>query len=332
MGSCCSTGKDLPIANSPSYTQVTDSILQLRQPTVELQEADIQLLVEEKLKEAYDWQLTCVRAVLKQPALGAQEFEEVMERLATDARNYYRTLFLQGTTGENVPFAQIEQSENTLLGFWKSDSALFRYCNLFKSFTICSALKRELIKEHSTGKAKLLKLYDHKAQGPYASRCREDLEQLLTMLAKCETQREVTCKLEAQLAMDQDILATKLAKAQEKAKTKLGEVFDGSEEEHLGRSSMTKTMLQSYASVVDLFNRIESSPGTSNSYAFSGTLGSQKDLFVLKKHISDEPPKREDSVEDRKSVCSESSSPLQGENSLNSRLLYMNREPLNKRE
>jgi len=332
MGSCCSTGKDQPLSNSPSYSKVTDSILQLRQPTVELQEADVQLLVEEKLQEAYEWQLTCMKAVLKQPALDAQEFDELMDRLATDAKNYFRTLFLQGTTGENVPFAQIEQSENTLLGFCKSDSALFRYCNLFKSFTVCSGLKRELVKEHSAGKAKLLKLYDSKAQGPYASRCRDDLEQLLTMLGRCQSMQEVTCKLEAQLVMDQDILATKLSKAQEKAKTKLGEVFDNSAEGPLGQSSMTKTMLQSYASVVDLFNRIESSPGTCNSYAYSASLGSQKDPIGLKKPSSDEPPKREDSGEDRKSQHSESSSSLQGENSLNSRLMCMDRETLSKLE
>lgn len=323
------------MSNSPSFAQVTDSILHMRLATAELKEEDVQLLVEEKLKETYQWHLTCVKAVLdwKEPALDAKEFEEVMEKLVADAKNYFRTLFLEGTTGENIPFEQIKQSENTLQSFCQSDFGLFRYCNMFKSFTVCSGLKRELIKEHSTGKAKLLKLYDQTARGPYANRCRDDLEQLLTMLARCRSQQDVTCKLEAQVVMDQEILATKKAKAQENAKTEISAVFDGNGEAQLSQSSVSKTMLQSYASVVDMFNRIESSPGTSNqSYAISGSMGSQKDLYTLKKHSSDDPPKREESVDESRSLHSDSSSSLQGENSLRSRVLYMDRNTLNKLE
>jgi hypothetical protein len=133
--------------------------------------------------------------------------------------------------------------------------------------------------------------------------------------------------------MDQEILATKKAKAQENAKTEISAVFDGNGEAQLSQSSVSKTMLQSYASVVDMFNRIESSPGTFNqSYAISGSLGSQKDLYTLKKHSSDDPPKREESVDERRSLHSDSSSSLQGENSLRSRVLYMDRNTLNKLE
>jgi hypothetical protein len=306
----------------------------MRKPTGELQEEDAEFLVGEKMKEAYQWYLECVKALLdwKQPALEKEEFEETMEKLVLEVKNYFRTLFIQGTTGENVPFSQIEKNEKALVLFYKSDFALFRYCNKFKSFTLCSGLKRELIKNHSAGKTRLLRLYDRSAQGYYAKRCREDLEQLLTLMAKCRSQKEVTCKLEAQLAMDHEILAAKLAKAQEKARTQISEVFSGSEERQQEYSSMTKTMLLSHTNLMDVITRvIESAPESSNqSFVLSGSLGSLRDPYGLRKHCSEEAMKRPDSMGERDSQLSEINSPLEVETSQRPKVLCMDSTPLRK--
>lgn len=334
MGSCCSKGRALSVTNSPSFARITDSILQMRTPTVELQEETVELLVEEKMEEAYQWHLNSVKALLdwKEPALKSEEFEESMGKLLELAKNYFRALFMQGTTGENVPFNYIETSEKSLMQFCKSDFALFRYCNVFKSFTVCSNLKRELVKNYSSGQAKLLKFYDRSAQGPYAKRCRKDLEHLLTLLGRCTSKQEVTCKLEAQLAMDQEILAAKLAKAQEKARTQMSEVFDDCGEGQLDKSPVTMSMLQSHASVMDVISRvIESAPESSNqSYVLSGALGSLRDPYSLKKHSSEVPAKREDSVDGSSSLQSEINSPLRVEISHQSRVMCMDRGLLHK--
>ena len=332
MGGCCSNGRVPSVRNCSSFARITDSILQMRQPTVELQEETVEMLVEEKMEEAYQWYLTSVKRLLdwKEPALKKEEFEESIGKLLEQAKNYFRTLFMQGTTGENVPFSHIEASEKSLMHFCKSDFALFSYCNVFKSFTICSGLKRELVKSHSS-KAKVLKLYNRSAQGRYADRCRKDLELLLTLLGRCRSQQEVTCKLEVQLATDREILARKLAKAQEKARTQMSEVFDGSGEGLLDKSPVTMSMLHSHASVMDVITRvIESAPESSNqSYILSGSLGSLRDPYVLKKHSSETPPKIEDSAnESCSSLQSDLNSPLALEISRQSRVLCMDRGPL----
>lgn len=335
MGSCCSNGRDIQLPNSPSFTRITDSILQMRQPTVELQEEDVEELIQVKLEEAYQWYLASVKSLLdwKQPALDTKDIDEALDKLVADTKNYFRTLFVQGTTGENVPFAKIEKSEIILHQFCKSDLALFRYCNIYKSFAICSSLKRELIKDSSQGKIKLLKQYDKEAQGPYATRCRNDLDELLTLLSQGKSQQDVEIKLDAQLAMDQDILSTKRTKAQDKARTQLEDVFQGSPERHIVETSSSKSLLHSQASVLDLINRIGSAPeSSSQSMVMSGTVGSLKENLGLKKHSTEEPPKREDSISGGSSNPSNSSSPLPEENPLRSRVLCMDRSALHKLE
>lgn len=320
--------------NSPSFSRITDSILQMRQAKVELQAEVVEELVTAKVEETYQWFLSCVKAVLswEQPALNTYQFEEIIDKLIDDTKNYFRTLFLQGTSGENVPFTHIEHNEQTLLHFCKSDLPLFRYCNLYKSFVICSNLKRDLIKEHSQGKSKVLKLYDRSAQGPYASRCREDLDQLLTLLIRCKSsQKEVESKLEAQLAMDQDILTTKRNKAQEKARTQLEGVFQSSPEGKVVESAATKSMLQSHASVLDFINRIGTlTESSSQSMVMSLAVGSLNES--PKKQHTSEPRKREDSIDDLRSSPSACSSPPQGENTQRPRVLCMDWSALHKLE
>ena len=341
MGGCCSKGEN-SLQNSPSYSPITDSILMYRKPTSELSETVIAVLLDEKLTQAHQWFISCMKATLdwSKPALEELEFKDVLKKVETQARNYFRSMFVQGSSGENVPFAQIKKTEVDFERMCRMDHNLFVYCNCVKSFTNCTRLKRQLVQENTGGnKEKVLKMYDEKAQGPYARRCREDLALLLSLSGSAN----VLVQLETQMAMDVEILEDMKQKAQEKAKTEMSVVFQPVALEQSEGSPISKSMLQSHASVVDFIDRllsVDNLSSSTQSYMLAGHIGSLKapELLLEKQpsHSGEGSVQKPDIVVDTDSHSTSHANSLRGsinvpehsENSLESRVLHIDRSTL----
>ena len=221
MGLCCSQTTDVPLRNTQSFAQITNATLQLRRPTTELSSSQCDTLVQEKINLAHEWFCDGAREVLAwtNPAQTSQEFSDTLQSLAAQTQNFFRSLFLQGTSGENVSFSRIATAQKSLTEVCFSDFELLRFCNDYKSWSICSRLKRTSISLRS--KSQAMKLFASQARGPFHARGKHDLEQLLTL-----DKEERLEALESQIELDREILQAQQSEAQEHTQVCISDVFD----------------------------------------------------------------------------------------------------------
>jgi len=223
--------------------------------------------------------------------LECRPFEEVLKKALEEAINYYRSLFLQGSPGEIVSFESILQGEDTVGRICRQDFALFEYCNLYRSFVLCSALKKRLIESEllskHTPKARILRLYDQEAAGAYRLLCRNDLEILLSQYTQSSA-FFILSELKKQSVADREILRREKNKAEELSRRPVPEEFRSNSADLGQIGADSYGVLQSRLSVIDLISRLPEEEGKEGEY------------FTLQGEIVAKGPiKKHKSAEDR---------------------------------
>lgn len=214
------------LPNSPSTARVTDFALQLRKPTLELTSQVRESIISQSMQAAQKWFLVRAKTFVhwSQPALLRSDFRELLKQAGEDTMDYFRTQFLQGTPGEDIPFWRIKSAQESLEQLCEAFFPLFEYANDYKSWWICTEAKAAAV---AMGGKKGMKLYEAQAQGVYAEKCRQDLELLLFSTGKLE----LDIRLTTQISLDEDTLAEQLKEAEKQAKCRIDTVFDVKEVE-----------------------------------------------------------------------------------------------------
>jgi hypothetical protein len=202
-------------------TRVTDAALQLRKPISELSSEQRETIVRDKLLLAQNWFRGKGKTLIdwSQPPLEASEFRELLKQLTDATRDYFRTQFLQGTSGEDVPFWKIKSAQDTLDQLCFASFALFSYCNDYKSWWTCTQAKINALAQG--GKERAVKGYMAQAKGPYVEKCEKDLK---ILLEAGKLDRDIL--LSSQIGLDEEILLAQLLEAEKQAKIRVESIFD----------------------------------------------------------------------------------------------------------
>jgi hypothetical protein len=229
------------------------------------------------------------------PVLDCREFEEAANRAKEAAINHYRSLFVQGCPGEVVPFEEILLGEEELGKLCRQDFALFEYCNMYRSFILCSALKKQLIESELLAKfspkARILRKYDQEAAGAYRLLCRNDLEILISQYSKSTPSVFIMSELKKQSVADREILRREKRKAEELSSRVTPAEFRSSTGDSNQTSADSYGAVQSRLSVIDLISRLPEEEGKQGEYfTLQGEIVARG---PIKKHKSaDDRPKR----------------------------------------
>ena len=293
----CSKPRSKPSASPSPPVLVTHKDLRSRvAPTVLPSPSQVQALLKSYQNLAYGGFARRLEAALTRdsPVLDCREFEEVANRAKEAAINHYRSLFVQGSAGEVVPFEGILQGEEDLGKLCRQDLALFEYCNMYRSFLLCSALKKQLIESELlakfTSKAGILRKYDQEAAGAYRLLCRNDLEILISQHSKSTPSVFIMSELKKQSVGDREILRREKRKAEELS----SRVTPAEFRSHAGDTPSADSYgaVQSRLSVIDLISRLPEEEGKQGEYfTLQGEIVTRG---PIKKHKSaDDRPKRQ---------------------------------------
>lgn len=309
MGKCCSQPIAKSAASSSPPGLIPHSALRSRPvPSSLPSQSQLQALLESYQNWAYSSFVRRLEAALTGPseALDCRAFQEVLKKAEEEAINYYRSLFLQGSPGEIVPFESILQGEDSLTQLCRQDCALFEYCNLYRSFLLCSALKKRLIESEflakHTSKVQIFRLYDQEAAGAYRLLCRNDLEILISQ----SSAPFLLSELKKQSVADREILRREKRKAEELSRRCVPAEFCSKRGDSAQVSAGSYGIVQSRLSVIDLIARLPEEEGKEAEYfTLQGEIVAKG---PIKKHKSaDDRPKTPiwSRVSEEDSCCSQ---------------------------
>lgn len=299
MGACCSQAPEPLPASTKSFARVTDAELQLRITSATLPPSEVSSLLESAHTFAHQCFTRTVEQFLSpstQPVDG-REFSQRIAEAREDAVDGFRGRFRQGTEGEAVPFPLIKAAEEALRLTCGRDSPLFVYCNNYRSFALCNALKRRIIEEEllvtgSPNKAKLLRMYDKSAAGAYATMCRNDLEALIDQSSHL-SHAALVLLLKKQTVADQELLKKEKMKAETISMKPVPATFQCTEAMCSTEGDETYSVLQSRLSVLDIIDRLPDDDGDYSPNSLSD------DYFTLQgKVVAIGPIKKHRSAED----------------------------------
>jgi len=221
MGACCSRNLETSLSNSTSMTRVTDTTLQLRKPVSELTSEQREVLTKQKLQLAQTYFAVKAKTLVdwSQPALETSEFRELLKHLTEETRDYFRSLFLQGSSGEDVPFWRIKSAQDTLDQACCASFPLFIYCNDYKSWWLCSQAKVAALAQG--GKDGAVKAYMAQAQGSYREKGEGELRTLL-QIGKMER----SIRLYAQMDLGEETMDVRRLEIEKQAKVLIDSFFD----------------------------------------------------------------------------------------------------------
>lgn len=200
--------------------RVTDAALQHRKPTRELTSEQRETLIKQKLQQAQNCFALKAKSLVdwSQPARDTDEFRELLKHLSAETIDSFRGLFLQGTSGEDVPFWRIKSAQDTLNQACLASFPLFLYCNDHKSWWVCAQAKVTALAQG--GKDTALKVYMEQAQGRYRGKGEQDLRALL-QTGKLEQE----IRLYAQIELEEELLVTQRLEAEKHAKVLIDSFF-----------------------------------------------------------------------------------------------------------
>ena len=292
MGLCVPKPQEQPLSSSESFARVTDAELQLRVCSGSLTEGQISILLATAQSRAYESFQGRVNTALKPETrpMDSKDFTGFLGESRAEAANHFRSMFRRGKAGENVPFPRIKQSEVELLQLCARESVMFAYCNTYRSFVLCSNVKRKIVEEDlktsNFSKAKLLKTYDKEAAGEYFSMCRSDLERLIDTRPSL-TYESVLTVLKKQTVADREILRKERQQAEALSSKSVPELFTTSHSQDDSESAGSYKAMQSRLSLFDLIGRMREEDGASPEDFFT-LQGKVVAVGPIKKHRSAE--------------------------------------------
>lgn len=292
MGLCVPKPQEQSLPSSESYARVTDAELQLRACSGTLTESQISALLATSQSKAYESFQSRVNAALKPETrpMESKDFTGLLGESRAEAVNHFRSMFRRGKAGENVPFPRIKDCEAELLQLCAQESVMLAYCNTYRSFELCSSVKRKIVAEDlrtcNFSKAKLLKTYDKEAAGEYFSMCRCDLERLIDTRPTL-TYESVLTVLKKQTVADREILRKERQQAEALSSKSVPELFSTSHSQDDSESAGSYKAMQSRLSLFDLIDRMREEDGASPEDFFT-LQGKVVAVGPIKKHRSAE--------------------------------------------
>lgn len=291
----CSKPRSKPSASPPIL--ITHKDLRSRTAPTLPSHSQTQVLLESYLNSAYSSFIRILEAALTgdSPVLDCKEFEETTYKAKETAISHYLSLFVQGSPGEVVPFEEIVHGEEELGKRCRQDFPLFEYCNMYRSFLLCSALKKQLIESELlvkfSPKVRILGKYDQKAAGAYRLLCRNDLEILISQYSKSTSSVFILSELQKQSVADREILRREKGKAEGLSSRATPAQFCSNPGENHQNSADSYGAIQSRLSVIDLISRLPEEEGKQGEYfTLQGEIVAKG---PIKKHKSaDDRPKR----------------------------------------
>mmetsp|Transcript_16665 Transcript_16665/g.29964 ORF Transcript_16665/g.29964 Transcript_16665/m.29964 type:complete len:545 (+) Transcript_16665:2242-3876(+) len=185
MGNCCGAPKKKPKkASNPPVRYDIDAELKNRLCRVELSEAEVEQLLKTNYEIVAKSYTRVVKTMLTDPqAFDTDSLGVFLAGKWEAAKAEFKKLFLQNTSGENVPWTHIQSAVQRLENELKELEPVVHFNNELKSFEICNSLKRKLAMElyvHSRKDANfVLNNYSKEAVGPYKDRCYDELKEVL---------------------------------------------------------------------------------------------------------------------------------------------------------
>lgn len=262
MGSCCSQlqSKSPFLPSPPSVTTLTD-LRKRPVPPHSPSSSQVSVLLDSYLNLAYQRFSTCMSNHLSGRIMDGSEFETLLNTSKNDTIDYFRSLFVSGTPGEIVPFDSISSTEQDLETKCKQDFPLYAYCNMYRSFRLCTSIKKQLVEEElikrSSSKMRILRQYDQSAAGVYRLLCRNDLEILIIQASK-SSPSSISSELAKQTITDREILLRERRKAEEISQKPVPESFFSG---NYGEKDAFYEELEAKVTVIDLISRFPEDTG-----------------------------------------------------------------------